>query len=341
MVSTPQVQDKTLVRLVNFIYDQYPESRPLASPPLAPHCEFEAFYAVSDPQETSRPRFRLYPRVGEILNKTQERAAKLAKQSKALSTILPQKRRLFDVADEPEFATPLSLNPNFSRLTGNKTVSKKRMCSVSFFELERMEGCLKASLESNSHALWLISSLLSQVKQDGFAPSDPTLFNTTISSISCALTNQIEMAAAMSEFIVSKRRESYLNHVSLPISAFQKRELLITPGSGNYLFDQDLLEKVLGQVKEDANMSSIISLAKLAGSTFIGRGRSSSSSGLSGSLQGAGSSDYFSPIDYNRASPSSSSGKRSASPGCGGGGKRGRGCKGVSPSPKAKKGFRK
>ena len=66
--------------------------------------------------------------------------------------------------------------------------------------------------------------------------------------------------AAMSHFLISKCGESYLNQVSLPISSFQKCELLITPS----LFSQSLLEKVSCQVKEDSFISSTMSLAKLA-----------------------------------------------------------------------------
>ena len=50
VVSTPAVQDKTLICLVNFIYDKHPESHLLSSPPLGPSWGFESFCAVSDPQ---------------------------------------------------------------------------------------------------------------------------------------------------------------------------------------------------------------------------------------------------------------------------------------------------
>ena len=144
------------------------------------------------------------------------------------------------------------------------------------------------------------------------------------------LANQTETAAAMSDFIVSKRRESYLGHVSLPISASQKRELLVTPGSGESLFVQDLVGKVSGQVKDDSFISSTLSLAKLARSQSLGRGKSSSSSRTAGSSQGAGSSGYSSPLDYSRAGPSSLYGKHSSSPSRHGDGKRGKGGRGVS-----------
>ena len=66
VASHPPAVDKMLVRLTGFIRDRYPESRPLSSPPVAPWCRLESLYAVSDPLESSRPRFRLYPRVAGI-----------------------------------------------------------------------------------------------------------------------------------------------------------------------------------------------------------------------------------------------------------------------------------
>ena len=106
-----------------------------------------------------------------------------------------------------------------------------------------------------------------------------------------------------------KRRETYLGYVSLPISTSQKRELPITPGSGESLFSQDLLKKVSGQVKEDSFISSTVSLAKLARCQSLGRGKSSSSSGTSGSSLRSGFSGYTSPLDYGRAVHSSSPGR--------------------------------
>ena len=79
---------------------------------------------------------------------------------------------------------------------------------------------------------------------------------------------------------MTKRHESYLAHVSLRLSALQKRELLATPGPVMSLFGQSLLEKVSCQVKEDSFISSSLSLAMLAKSGSLDR-----SSG--GAVQGA------------------------------------------------------
>ena len=113
--------------------------------------------------------------VADIVQNTRDCAATLAKGTKPLSAILLKKHRLQSVADEPDFATPLTVNPDFSRLTENKTISIKCLGTVSFIELEYMEGCAKALLEANSFFLWLMSGLLSQLKRDGFKPSDLTL----------------------------------------------------------------------------------------------------------------------------------------------------------------------
>ena len=57
---------KTFNRLVNYIYDQYPDSRPHSDHAVPPCCDFELFFATSDPQSLGRQRLRWYPRVQEI-----------------------------------------------------------------------------------------------------------------------------------------------------------------------------------------------------------------------------------------------------------------------------------
>ena len=147
---------------------------------------------------------------------------------------------------------------------------------------------------------------------DGFSPSDPSLFDKTISSISCALASQTSLAAGMADFMVTKRRESLLSHVSLPLTAAQKRELLVTPGQDSYLFDQSLLERVSGKVKEDSFISTSMAMAKLAGAKPSGKVEANSSSVAKGS----------SPLDFSQPGPSGFR-KRAASSTRAGSGKHG------------------
>ena len=313
----------------------YPGSLPVAAPPVAPRCDFEALYALSDPPESSHPHFAIYPRVSVILGEVDERAAALARRSKPLSAILPKNVCRYAVADSQHFSVAQPINPNFARLCGNKVVSNKRWGSVTFAEMQRLESVSLSSLEACSFSLWMMSGLFSQLKHDGFNPSDPTLFNTAISSVSAALSSQAHFAAMVSTFMRSKRRESLLAHATVPVSQVQKRELTVAPGSSDGLFDQDLLVKVASQVKEDAFVSSSMSMAKLALSGSSVKTGRNAASGSARSASGSGSSGYQSSRSFGV-----SSGERSASPARDGGGKRFRGSRGGAPSSKPS-GFRK
>ena len=329
--TAPVTVGRSSVWLANFVYECCQGSRPVAAPPVAPRCDFEALYALSDPLESSHPRFALYPRVSDILVDVSDRAASLARRSKPLSAILPKKVRKYAVADAQHFSTAQPLNPDFARLCGNKAVSNKRWGSVTFTEMQRLEGVSQASLEACSYSLWMMSGLLSQLQRDGFNPSDPTLFNTAISSVSAGLSSQARSAAAVSSFLRSKRRESLLAHATVPVSQVQKREVMVTPGLSAGLFDQSLLERVASQVKKDAFVSSM-SMAKLAQSGSSGKAGRASSSGSSRSSAGAGPSGYQSSRSFGQ-----SAGERSASPSRGGGDKRLKG----RAAPSKPLGFRK
>ena len=113
VVSNPPVVDKSVARLATFIHDEYLESRPLSAPLLAPRCGFESLYALSEPSESTHPRFRLYPLVDEILADVCDLADTLAKTTKPLSTILPRCRRSHLMADVTDFTAPLMINTDF------------------------------------------------------------------------------------------------------------------------------------------------------------------------------------------------------------------------------------
>ena len=164
------------------------------------------------------------------------------------------------------------------------------------------------------------------------------MFDKNISALSATLALQTTMATGISDFVASKRRESYLAHASCPIAESVRRDLLVSPGTSTFLFDQPLLEtflfdqplleKVVTAMKEDSIISSTASLASL--SKVVSRGRSGSS----------GSDCYYSPLDFSLAGPSGYR-KRSASPARGSSDKCGRRGRGMTPSSGKGKGFQK
>ena len=105
---------------------------------------------MAEPQSAVCPRLRIYPRVNELVADTSERASKLTRESKPLSRVIPLRCKVFPVVDQPDYSSLYFLNPDFELLP-------------------------RTLVAGQSQSYWLLSTLLAQLKQDGFKPSDPAL----------------------------------------------------------------------------------------------------------------------------------------------------------------------
>ena len=289
------VRDSASSRLADLIYEVCPDSRPLVDSARAPRCGFEAWFG--QPEATaSRQRFRLYPRVAEVQSEVAARSEALAHRSKPLSHIIPSRSRQYAFADDPMFASSNPVNPSFTQLAWARAVGSRHWGSITFSEVERL---FQNQLEVTSSSLWLMPGILTMLKRDNFQPSDPTLFNSALSSVSAALSRQARTAAAGSDFTRAKRRESILANTTLTILEAQRRSLTVTPGSSLGLFNEDLIAEVVSQVQRSSQISS-----NLAVSRSLNRGRSgpSSSSPLVGPRSSGAPHDRL----YGKRSSSSS-----------------------------------
>ena len=260
-------------RLTDLIYDVCPHSRPLLDVDRPPRCEFEGWFGQPE-VPASRPRFRLYPRVGEVESEVTAKASALARRFKPLSSILTSHYTRHAVADLPYYASSLAVNPSFSQLAGAKAVGSKRWGSISFAEMEKLERLFRAQLEMTSKSLWLMSGILAMLKRDGFRPADPTLFNAALASASATLSQTARSSAAGSTFVRPKRRDSLLAHTEIPVPETQRHSLTVSPGSESLLFDEEILSGVVSQVQQSSLISSNLAMSR---SFARGRGRSSSS----------------------------------------------------------------
>ena len=89
------------------------------------------------------------------------------------------------------------------------------------------------------------------LKRDGFQPTDPTLFNSALSSVSASLSQQARSSSAGASFVRAKHRESLLMHTSIPVPEAQRRSLTVAPGSGTGLFGEDVLSEIVGRLTVD------------------------------------------------------------------------------------------
>ena len=320
--SVASFRDSASARLADLIYEVCPESRPLFDT-HAPRCGFEAWFG--QPEATaSKQRFCLYPRVAEVMEEVAARSEALARRAKPLSRVIPARARSYALADDAVFASSQPVNSSFAQLAGSKAVGSRHWGSITFSEMERLERLFQNQLEVTSSSLWLMSGILAMLKRDSFQPTDPTLFNSALFSVSAALSRQARTAATGSGFIRAKRKDSLLAHTSLPVPETQKRSLTVTPGSSSGLFNAELLAEVVSQVQSSSQISSNLALSR-----SLRRGRSAPSS--SSPLTGPRSSSFSRGRPY---------GKRSSSSSRSGGCKRFKGGKGAAPSS-GPSGFRK
>ena len=79
------------------------EARPVSDSTPPPRYGFESWFNPSPASSSSRPRYRVYPRVDAVESEVADRAAALHRCSKPLSAVLPRKIRRYAVADQPLF----------------------------------------------------------------------------------------------------------------------------------------------------------------------------------------------------------------------------------------------
>ena len=229
--------------MVSFIHNRFPHSQPSTAAHVPPRCEFEDFFSINDPAPSTKQNLKVYPRVAELVSASADRASRVARESRALHWVVPLKRKMFYVGDESDYCSACFLNPDFSHISKTKNILKTRASSVTLADLEKLDRGSRTILGGDSQCFWLLSSLLSQLKDDGYKPPDPALFDKNISALSAALASQTTMAAGVLDFVAAKCRESYLAHASCPITESVKRDLLVSPGTSSFLFDQPLLKR--------------------------------------------------------------------------------------------------
>ena len=117
--------------------------------------------------------------MNEILDSSTDKASRLARESKPLHKVVPLRHKVFPIADVLFFCAARFINPDFSRISSSKNIQKSRLSSISFADLEKVECVGRTIIVGDSQCFWLLSSLLAQLKEDGFRPSDPALFNKT------------------------------------------------------------------------------------------------------------------------------------------------------------------
>ena len=156
----PPVMDSTYARLVNFIHDRFAHSHPSTFTYVPLRCEFKDYFAVSDPPAATRQNLTVYPRVAELVDSSAERASLLSRESRPLHRVVPLRRKMFYIGDNPDYCNARYINPDFARISKTKNILKTRTSSVNLADLERLECGSRTILAGDSQCFWLLPGLI-------------------------------------------------------------------------------------------------------------------------------------------------------------------------------------
>lgn len=251
--------DSPLNEVFKLIWAFHPESIPEPSnPPKG--CALEKIYSSKVKEGKSEHRVNLYDRISEVIQDVRNRFQSSLSEGKVSLCPLPHKKKLYLAPDSPDLAGSPEPNVALGRLSA--PVSQKRSLSISYDECSRLESLGRHQLENNSFSFWLLSTLLNFIKESGFVPPDPSIFEALIQSFSISLVNSSNIAASIATFLQVKRREGILSHLPPHVQQFQKTQLLSSPLAGQDLFEQETIERVISEVKDDSTTSAQLAISK-------------------------------------------------------------------------------
>ena len=258
--SASAAAEKRFLDILSLVFDHHSEelSAPESKAPKV--CGFENLFKVSSKEEKRDLYLSMYHRVKEVLGDVREKFIPILENAKPLVQGLGSRKKKYQMSDFPSWGSAPQVNPNLSRIMAN--VHGKRSCNLTYDESMRVENVTRGQLEVQNHSFWLLSTLLSIVKDGGFVPPDPVRFENLVSELSLSLVNSTRASAAVTTFLQAKRRESLLAHLPCHVAACHKSNLLKSSFEGEFLFESEALDKVIGDVQQDSNTEAQLAISK-------------------------------------------------------------------------------
>ena len=104
----------------------------------------------------------------------------------------------------------------------------------------------RSQSEALSHNMWVMSAMLCFLKNDGYSPSDLSLFSQFASSLSMSLAFQANATAFLTAFVGKKRRDFYISHLPSYFPEAHRRALSKAPlVMASSLFDDDDIKSLV------------------------------------------------------------------------------------------------
>ena len=133
---------------------------------------------------------------------------------------LPSRRRGPGSCAEPTLQLAAPFNSSLFCLVG--ILLFKRSLSFSFDEAAKVESLAKGLLDSHSMSFWLFSAFLHLLKELGFVPLDPAIFEQLVQALSLSVVGSVSSSAALARVFpgqtVGGRFESFPCACGSPLS---------------------------------------------------------------------------------------------------------------------------
>ena len=117
----------------------------------------------------------LYQRISEIQPTSSERAARLLRECRPLFNILPLRRRAVSIDNILTVS-----NASQFRLFAHLLFKVRTEIRCGFHLCLKLERGARIILAGDSQCFWFFSTLLAQLHDDGFHPSNPSCFDGSI-----------------------------------------------------------------------------------------------------------------------------------------------------------------
>ena len=93
-------------------------------------------------------------------------------------------------------------------------------------------------------------------------PPDSALFAQLIQSLSLSLVSASTLSCALASYMQAKRREGVLSHFLSHVGTHCRHDLAASSFAGPFLFEDEVLARVIAASHEDSNLDTQLSIAK-------------------------------------------------------------------------------
>ena len=156
---------------------------------------------------------------------------------------------IYDVNGNQQLPSFTALNPNFRELilSNQKVRDGKAYISVNVAEWQKMESATTVILEALNLLNWEWAFMLAIIKGD--YRRFLKMFTALRQSMRKSISSLFAEVAALKAFLCSRRRSFYLQCTPSTITADMKADLKKSSVFGDFLFDDDVLSRVLSEAR--------------------------------------------------------------------------------------------